>query len=113
MAKIRIMYWKEIPVQLQVSDGTKTKSIPLDSRFQEGVDAIAMFDGSAGTNAYLDAWHWGKEQNITTNIETACKKLADQYNNNFPNDFVKRIRDLHISGTRKPSPGAVDHWLNL
>mgnify|MGYP001175770082 FL=1 len=112
MATIRIMYWKEIPVQIQILDGSNSKSIPLASRFQEGVDAIAMFDGSAGTDAYLDSWHWGKEQNITTNIETESKNLADQYNKNFPNDFVKRIRDLHRSGTRKPSPGAVDHWLN-
>lgn len=113
MAKIRIMYWKEIPVQFQVSDGTKTKSIPLDARFQEGVDAIAIFDGSAGTDAYLNAWSWGKEKSITTDIEIACKNLADEYNQNFPADFVKRIRNLHISGTRDTSPGAVDHWLNL
>ena len=59
LAKVRIMYWKEIPVQVQAQDGAGTVSRQLDPRFQEGVDAVAMFDGSAGTDDYLMAWEWG------------------------------------------------------
>ena len=32
----------------------------LDARFQEGVDAVAMMDGSMGTDDYLMAWEWGR-----------------------------------------------------
>ena len=53
------MYWKEIPVQVQAQDeGAPPVSVPLDARFQQGVDAVAMSDGSMGSDAYLMAWEW-------------------------------------------------------
>ena len=48
MLKIRIMYWKEIPAQIQVQSQDETKSQMLDDKFQKGIDAIAMKDGSYG-----------------------------------------------------------------
>ena len=60
MAKVRVLYWKEIPVQVQAEDASGQVSRLLDDRFQEGVDAIAMFDGSSGTDDYLMAWDWGE-----------------------------------------------------
>ena len=60
MAKVRVMYWKEIPVQVQAANGPEQVSKPLDERFQQGADAISMFDGSAGTDDYLMAWNWGE-----------------------------------------------------
>ena len=56
MAKVRIMYWKEIPVQVQAEDESGAVSRPLDARFQQGVDAISMLDGSAGSDDYLMGW---------------------------------------------------------
>ena len=44
---VRIMYWKEIPVQIQANDGNQTISRQLEGRFQQAVDSIAMYDGSA------------------------------------------------------------------
>ena len=46
MAKVRVMYWKEIPVQVQATAGTEQVSKPLDERFQQGADAISMFDAA-------------------------------------------------------------------
>ena len=37
MAKLRIMYWKEIPIQVQAEDESDTISKQLDGRFQEAV----------------------------------------------------------------------------
>ena len=57
------MYWKEIPVQVQAEDGAQVVSVPLDDRFQRGVDAVAMLDGNAGGDDYLMAWEWGEYSN--------------------------------------------------
>jgi hypothetical protein len=104
------MYWKEIPVQVQAEDASGQVSQPLDDRFQQGVDAISMFDGSAGTDDYLDAWTWGGYVEAEGSAETAATALADSLNKGFPRDFVKRVRALHDSGKRDASPGAVDDW---
>ena len=112
MAKVRVMYWKEIPVQVQAVEGSEQVSKPLDERFQEGADAISMFDGSAGTDDYLMAWNWGEYFEVDGSAAEAANVTAERYNSGFPTDFVARIRDLHNAGKRNASPGAIDGWMN-
>ncbi len=112
VAKIRIMYWKEIPVQVQAEDESGVVSRQLDDRFQQGVDAISMFDGSAGSDDYLMSWAWGEFSDAAGSAEETADRLADRINVNFPRDFVSRIRDMHLSGERDPSPGAAERWLD-
>ena len=111
LAKVRIMYWKEIPVQVQAQDGAGMVSRQLDPRFQEGVDAVAMFDGSAGTDDYLMAWEWGQFEEMEGSAEAVADSTVERLNSGFPDDFVARIRDLQREGRRDPTPGAIDHWI--
>ena len=104
------MYWKEVPVQVKAEDETDSVSLPLADRFQQGADAISMFDGSAGSDDYLIGWEWGEFQDIEGNAREAAESLAQSFNDGFPKDFVARIRDQHRAGTRDPRPGAIDHW---
>ena len=110
MAKVRVMYWKEIPVQVQGQDESGAVSRQLDSRFQQGVDAIAMFDGSAGTDDYLMAWEWGELAEVEGSAQEAADAAARRFDEGFPRDFAARIRDMSRDGTRDPTPGAIDHW---
>ena len=36
MAKVRVMYWKEVPAQVQAEDESSSVSRPLNDRFQKG-----------------------------------------------------------------------------
>ncbi len=112
MARVRVMYWKEIPVQVQAEDGDETVSRPLAPVFQESVDAIAMFDGSAGSDDYLDAWEWGPYSETALSAPEAADAAADRYNAGIPADFVARIRDLHRDGRRNESPGSIEDWFD-
>ncbi len=111
MAKVRVMYWKEIPVQVQGQDDNGQVSKPLDDRFQQGADAVSMLDGSAGTDDYLMAWNWGEYVEADGTAEDAAAALADRYNSGFPKNFVARIRDLHNDDKRETVPGAIDGWM--
>ena len=111
LARVRVMYWKEVPVQVQAVDDAGAVSKPLEPRFQEAADAIAMFDGSAGTDEYMMAWEWGAFEESDGPAEAAAEAAAKSINLGMPSDFVARIRDLHLSGERNPSPGAINHWL--
>jgi hypothetical protein len=110
MAKIRVMYWKEIPVQVGSEDESGQVSRPLDDRFQQGADAVSMFDGSSGSDDYMMAWEWGEYEEAEGTAEDAAIRVAAEFNDEFPEDFVARIRDLQQSGRRDPRPGAIDHW---
>ena len=104
------MYWKEIPVQVQAEDEAGQVSKLLDARFQEGVDAISMFDGSGG-DEYLMAWEWGEYTEAEGSAEEAATRMAERFNKGFPTDFVARISQLQRSGQRDPRPGAIDAWI--
>ena len=113
MAKVRVMYWKEIPVQVQAQDeGGMPVSVALDARFQQGVDAVSMFDGSGGSDDYLMAWEWVDYGEVEGAAADAAAAVAACFNADFPRDFVARIRDMQRAGTRDARPGAVDHWLD-
>ena len=78
------MYWKEIPVQVQAEDADGPVSRPLHDRFQQGVDAISMFDGSSGTDDYLMAWEWGAETEMDGTAKQAAAVIAERFNSGFP-----------------------------
>ena len=113
MATVRVMYCKEIPIQVQAVDDTKAVSVPLDDRFQQAADAISMMDGSAGTDEYLSGGEWSRKKEVDDALETAAIREADRINRNMPEDFVKRIRNMYNEGTRNPSAGTIDHWMDL
>ena len=111
MINIKIMYWKEIPVQILVEDSSIKRSVELDQRFQQAVDSIAMFDGSMGTDAYLDGWQWIESKSNMT-LEIAIDKLTKYYNEGVPDNFVSNIRDQIKNGSRNESPGSIEKWIN-
>ena len=78
MAIVKIMYWKEIPVHVQAEDAFGQVSKPLEDRFQEGVDAISMFDGSEGNDDYLDGWEWSQLTEIKGNAEEAATTIVQR-----------------------------------
>ena len=96
------MYWKEIPVQVQATDESETQSLPLEPRFQEAVDAISMLDGSYGSDEYLE---------MSGELDDVLKSVGDRYNDGMPQNFVAKLRDLHKNGSRNPSPGSIDGWI--
>ena len=111
MARIRVLYWKEIPVQVQVEAGGDRVSEMLDHRFQEAVDAVAMFEGSMGSDAYLDGWEWMDHGRASGNPRELAQDLAGKFNRDLPEDLAARICRLHRSGQRDARPGALEGWI--
>ncbi len=107
MSSYKILYWKEIPTQIKYtdSDGQET-SYPLSLFFQQAIDAIAMHDGSITSGEYLDAWEWGK----ILDTDQEPEDIVLSFDNNIPKSFINKLRKLHDSGQRDPSPGAIDIW---
>ena len=58
MAKYQILYWKDIPAQVKAYDGLRPVSRPLPERYQLEIDRVAMEQGLAGSDDYLNQWHW-------------------------------------------------------
>lgn len=62
MARYQVMYWKHIPAHVKAWDEKGEAKRLLPDRFQAAIDAYSMKEGSTDMDAYLEAWHWGEEQ---------------------------------------------------
>jgi Virulence factor len=58
MAQYQILYWRDIPAQIKVFEGSKPISRPLPDSFQQAIDRVAMAEGLIGSDEYLNEWHW-------------------------------------------------------
>ena len=58
MATYKVLYWRDIPAQGKADNRPKPLSSPLPERYQVAIDRIAMKEGLAGSDAYLDLWKW-------------------------------------------------------
>jgi hypothetical protein len=60
MARVQILYWRDIPsvIQAFAEDGTPVKR-QLPDWYQQEIDRVAMAEGLVESGAYLEEWRWG------------------------------------------------------
>ena len=56
MAQLTVVSWRDIPAQVIVKAGRQTAKRELSKRFIESIDRVAMRQGLAGTDDYLEQW---------------------------------------------------------
>jgi hypothetical protein len=61
LAKLTVVYWRDIPAQVIVKQGRKSAKQVLPDRFAEAIDMAAMRSKMAGTDAYLEQWQRREE----------------------------------------------------
>lgn len=56
MARMTVVYWRDIPTQVIVKQGRTSARAKLTERFDHGIDRAAMRAGRGSSDAYLDDW---------------------------------------------------------
>lgn len=59
MARVQILYWREIPSIVKATGPGGEATVRLPQRFQEAIDDLAMAAGASDQDAYLEGWRWG------------------------------------------------------
>ena len=79
MAIYQVLYWKDIPAQVKVSEeGRRPVSRPLPGYFQEEIDRVAMEEGLAGTDDYLNQWQWSAKQERPGSVQEVLDALVSE-----------------------------------
>ena len=91
MARYRILAWKDIPAAVEATDGTETVRAQLSPRFQELIDALAMREGLAESDDYLDGWAQGPELERAGSAAAVVAEVAAECEARFADLVAARL----------------------
>jgi len=86
LARYQIMHWKDIPAQVKAEDDTGVAKAALSPRFQEAIDAAAMAEGSADSEAYMEGWAWGAKQDRPGAAQEVAYAVAAELEAAYPKE---------------------------
>ena len=95
MAKITIVYWRDIPAQIIAEQGRgrnrKQFKIELGKKFIVSIDSAAMKSGAEGSDDYLSDWRRSDPEEISDNLELEVNKLKKEIEEKYSNSKLKKL----------------------
>ncbi len=78
MTVYQVLYWRDIPAQVRVYHGKRPVNRQMPEWFQLEIDRVAMAEGLAGTDAYLDQWQWTEKKERAGSAEIVMEALIEE-----------------------------------
>lgn len=91
MAKLTIVYWRDIPAQVIAKAGRKTGKRQLDERFEKAIDRAAMRAKLRDTDSYLAEWRRGEPLECSDDLEAEAVKMAEKLEREFDKDRLDAL----------------------
>jgi len=95
MARLTILYWRDIPAQVIVKAGRDNAKRQLSERFEKAIDRAAMRAQLRDTDSYLSEWRRAEPvdcgDDLEAEAEAAAQRLEMEYDEN-------RLRALVSAG---------------
>jgi Virulence factor len=90
MAKLTVMYWRDIPSQVLAQQGRERFAVMLSQRFQEAIDSAAMFAGKSEADAYIE--HWRKDvSECGEDLHAEAQKKAEELESAFSDEQLRQL----------------------
>ena len=103
MAKVQILYWHDIPLQVRAGGRQQRVSRELPDRFQVAIDNAAMAAGLIGTDAYLDGFHWREGEEREGSPTEVVAAVIAEIENRYPIvDWQKTAKQLKSQDNQRP-----------
>ena len=97
MAKLTVVYWRDIPAQVIAKEKRTTAKRVLSERFEKAIDRAAMRSGARDTDAYLAEWRRGEPDPCGDDLEAEASAAAARLETEYGDD---RLAALIASGGR-------------
>ncbi len=91
MAKLTVVYWRDIPAQVIVKQGRTAAKRQLPERFEQAIDRCAMKVGARDTDAYLAEWRRGEPVQVEGDLEEVVAAEATRLETEFDTDRIKAL----------------------
>lgn len=78
MATYKVLYWQQVPSQVNAEDEDDEVTLPFPAKFMERIDRLAVQRGLQGSDDYLAQWRWsGEEERDGSAREVAEALIAE------------------------------------
>ena len=91
MARMTVVYWRDIPAQVMVKQGRTAARRQLPERFEQAIDRCAMKVGARDADAYLAEWRRGEPVEVEGDLEQAAEAEATRLEAEFDNERIKAL----------------------
>ncbi len=91
MAKLIIVYWRDIPAQVIGKAGRRTVKKQLSDRFQEAIDRAAMRAGRGSSDAYLSDWRRESREVAGVELQAEVERVAADFETSLSDDDLLRL----------------------
>ena len=88
MATYQIVYWQDIPSQVDARGDGGTHKAMLSQRFQELIDIVAMKKNLTQSDDYINAWAKGPKQERSGSAADVAQAVARELEDRF--DEIRR-----------------------
>jgi len=88
MAKVVIVYWRDIPAQVIVGKGRRAAKVQLPERFEQAIDRAAMKSGAAGTDEYLSQWRKSDPTEVSGSDQDVANVQAETLDREYDQDKI-------------------------
>ena len=90
MAKLKIVYWNDIPGQVVVREGGRSTRLRLSPRFMQAIERAAYRLKKLDKNALFDPWH-DVEQPFDGDIQEQAKNLVVQLEEQYSEAVLDKL----------------------
>jgi hypothetical protein len=104
MARLTLIYWRDIPAQVVVRRGRETTKVILSARFQEAVDRAAMRAGKGSSDAYLAEWRRSEATACSDDIQNEAAVEARRIEATYSDEDLERLIRAKGVDDKQPAP---------
>jgi hypothetical protein len=90
MAKLTVIYWRDIPAQVIGQQGRKRTRQELDPRFAVAIDRAAMRAGKGSSDLYLEEWR-RERRLVEGDIAAAVAAEVARLEAEFPDEVLEAV----------------------
>ncbi len=91
MAKLTVVYWRDIPAQVIVKQGRTAAKRQLTERFEQAIDRCAMKVGARDADAYMADWRRGEPVQVEGDLEQMAEAEAARLEAEFDLERIKAL----------------------
>src|SRR5512143_3880721 len=105
MAKVKVTYWKEIPVSVMVKEARDNKAnIQLPKIYMVTVDAVATKTGATSSADYAAGFRYEDSEQPCMDAKALAEQIAAQLEKKYPREWLWDLREkagINVDGQQQ------------